>query len=144
MRLITGAILIVAASCLPGDTRVTNRFENVQEAREAGLFARGWLPDVLPAEAGPIEERHDVDTNARCSRSYLPKDTGSIVLEALSVQGFVRVAAASEAPPWDACPFTSQDIAGAKGVFSRRSDHGTEFAALDDKGAALIFWSHGS
>ncbi len=67
-HIIVAILSLALASC----TRVSGRFEDVSAAEREGFFDRGWLPDVLPIGAGPIVEVHDLDTNARCSRSGLP------------------------------------------------------------------------
>ena len=42
---------------------VTTRYRNVQEARGDQLFARGWLPDVLPPSANTIRVTNNLDLN---------------------------------------------------------------------------------
>jgi hypothetical protein len=38
-------------------------YPTAEAARHAGVVERGWLPQVLPARATEIRERHNVDTN---------------------------------------------------------------------------------
>ena len=40
-------------------------YASVAEARAAGAFQRGWLPDFLPPNATHLREVHDIDTNQR-------------------------------------------------------------------------------
>ena len=52
----------LAASCRNVDV-VTNSYATVAEARQAGAFDRGWMPQGLPAGAHDIREAHDLDSN---------------------------------------------------------------------------------
>ena len=40
-----------------------SRYSNRDEAVRDGAIARGWIPDILPADALDIREVHDIDTN---------------------------------------------------------------------------------
>lgn len=122
----------------------SNRFETVEEARGSGLFERGWLPDVLPPEAGPIEERHDLDTNAHCSRSSFPPVMTSEVVENLLAQGFVPGPINHRDLPWRTCPFNRHDIANADMRLSRKTPHGVEQVALNKGTGILLVWSAGA
>jgi hypothetical protein len=42
---------------------VTSNYATVKEARADQLFARGWLPDILPMSAHDIRVTNDVDIN---------------------------------------------------------------------------------
>lgn len=42
---------------------VTERYATIADARKAGLFERGWLPDALPSSTRDIEARNDLDLN---------------------------------------------------------------------------------
>ena len=130
---------VATASC----TRVTERFEDVSAAEREGLFQRGWLPDVLPREAGPIVEIHDLDTNARCSRSELPADSYSRVESSLRQTGFGTYRGKLPAPPFKNCPFTVKVAQRSDVVLSRTSSLEREFAALDKSSGALLFWAVG-
>ena len=76
---LTGCCLVALALFVPailgGCETKQARYETVTEARSAGLFSRGWAPDVLPKGAGPVIEAHDLDTNARCFRAALQPDS---------------------------------------------------------------------
>jgi hypothetical protein len=45
------------------DAVVTTRYETLQSARADMLFARGWLPDILPASARNIRTANNLDRN---------------------------------------------------------------------------------
>ncbi len=38
-------------------------YANYEEAKKAGAFERGWLPEYLPKSAKNIHEAHNLDTN---------------------------------------------------------------------------------
>src|SRR6476620_5555141 len=42
---------------------VTSNYATVEEARADQLFARGWLPDILPLSAHDIRVTNDVDVS---------------------------------------------------------------------------------
>jgi hypothetical protein len=47
---------------------VTERYATIEDARKAGLFQRGWLPDALPSSARNIEARNDLDLNVSAGK----------------------------------------------------------------------------
>jgi hypothetical protein len=81
------ATILIAVSTSCGETSVT-RFETVEAARRQGLFDRGWVPDVLPAAAGPLTEAHNIDTNTRCAYGQFAPLAFEAVEAALSKAGF--------------------------------------------------------
>lgn len=129
--------------CVPGDTRISNRFDNTSAAEVQGLFQRGWLPDVLPREAGPIEEVHDLDTNARCSRSEFPPRSSRDIEQALRGKGFIDYEESLPETPFRSCPFSLSDASAVDTTLARRTPFGTELAVIDERGV-LMFWSSGS
>ncbi len=79
------------------------RYADVAAARAAGLFAEGWLPDVLPDAAGPIDHARDAARPGHCARAVFPTRARAAVETALLDYGFdVTVAAL---PARDGCPF---------------------------------------
>ena len=118
-------------------------FETVAEAREAGLYTRGWAPDVLPDGAGPIGEAHDLDTNARCLTAAVPSESLATVEAALEAEGFVTVNSAADSQPEDFCPFVTADLAGTRLLHRDRGDLGIEYAALSEAGT-FYYWSAGT
>ena len=134
------AVTLCVAS-LFGCMRVEERFETVAAAREAGFFERGWLPDVLPDDAGPIFDQHDLDTNKSCSRSELPADALSEVKDALQALGFEPYESQLPEAPFRACPFSLEEVEGAALIVSRVSPRLLEFAAVSKNQGALFFWS---
>ena len=69
----------IAAVCVfllivPGDT-VTNRYTSLRDARQDGVFDKGWLPDVLPPTAFGIEVSNNLDLNVSSGEfSFDPAD----------------------------------------------------------------------
>jgi hypothetical protein len=88
VRLGAAFVLACALACDPfGESEVTT-YATLGSAQSDRLFDRGWLPEVLPADAGPIVEAHDLDTNARCSKSVFPSHASAQVSRALRALGF--------------------------------------------------------
>lgn len=54
------ALAAAAFRLAPGDV-VESRYATLQAAREDQLFARGWLPDILPASATGIRMSNNLD-----------------------------------------------------------------------------------
>jgi hypothetical protein len=59
-RLAMVALVLVSAGC---SDSVTERYATIGDARKAGLFERGWLPNALPSSTQDIEARNDLDLN---------------------------------------------------------------------------------
>lgn len=57
--------IILLAGC---SDSVTERYATIEDARKAGLFQRGWLPDALPSSARNIEARNDLDLNVSAGK----------------------------------------------------------------------------
>lgn len=53
-----------------GTDEVTNEYETLHAARQANLFERGWLPDVLPSSAQKIVTRNNLDLNTSSGSFY--------------------------------------------------------------------------
>jgi hypothetical protein len=133
--------LVVLALCGCNETE-QSRYDTVAEAREHGLFSRGWAPDVLPDNAGPIAEAHDLDTNARCLHAAFPSDSLAAVRSALFRAGFAPDnAPTTPQQPEEFCPFSKADLDGTGKPFSRRGqEQHFEHAALHENGT-LYYWS---
>jgi len=130
-------IAIVVAGC--SDTE-SNRFRSVEIARQAGIFARGWFPDVLPESAGPLREHHDRDTNARCGMARFATDDMDRVLARARTIGFVEHEGTPSAPALAWCPFTEEERRRATVLLTRDTSSGREFVGLSTAGE-LFFWS---
>jgi hypothetical protein len=66
-----GLLLIGAVAWACADTYV-GVYATLDEARQAGAIARGWVPQGLPSSTTDIREGHDVDTNARWGTFTFP------------------------------------------------------------------------
>lgn len=64
------ALVLVSAGC---SDSVTERYATIDDARNAGLFERGWLPDVLPSSTRDIEVRNDLDLNVSAGEFVLSR-----------------------------------------------------------------------
>jgi hypothetical protein len=67
--------------------------ENARESIE-----RGWLPELLPATARNIAERHDMDSNRVCSTFDLSPAESMDFQAALKARGFALARGAVEIP----------------------------------------------
>ncbi|MGV3518580.1 hypothetical protein [Luteitalea sp.] len=133
------ALTTVAAGC--GEFRIVHRYETLADARRDGVFARGWVPDILPATATALVELHDLDTNARCAGArFQPVDRSSIRSTAMAV-GFAVHEGARPAPPFRGCPFLIGNIMKADEVLRRDGSTGAEFLILTTDGQ-MHFWSN--
>ena len=130
--------MVLAASYACNEQPVT-RYATAADAKNDGLFDRGWVPAVLPDDAGPLTEAHDVDTNASCALAKFSPARFDQVLAALSRERFQRHDAAVPSPPLGGCPFDLSDFKRASTVLSRVSTSGDdEFAALDESGTFMF------
>ena len=60
--------VVVAEGAACNETKIS-RYDTIAEARADRLFERGWVPDVLPFEGGPVREIHDIDSSSRCAQA---------------------------------------------------------------------------
>ena len=54
--------LCLSPACHVPDTRPESHYPTFAAAVADGAVARGWVPDMLPADATDIREMHDLDT----------------------------------------------------------------------------------
>ncbi len=61
----TAVRIVLLTTALTGgcSDEYESRYSNTAEAVRDGAIARGWIPDILPADALDIREMHDIDTN---------------------------------------------------------------------------------
>jgi hypothetical protein len=70
-RLLGALTLFVLCAMLAACTLIeqpSSHFAHRQDAEEAEMFAKGWLPEWLPVSAKNLREKHDIDTNASILR----------------------------------------------------------------------------
>jgi hypothetical protein len=135
-------VAIVVAACSIGCSDVSvKRYKSVKDARADRLFDRGWVPDVLPDEAGPLIEAHNIDTNDVCAKAEFEPPMLDSVLSAVAMKGFQHDEGPLAPTPPRACPFRDADITKDWLRF-RKADSGgpNEFIAVD-KGGTLLYWS---
>jgi hypothetical protein len=75
MKLITFIIVLLCTSC---SDVVTDHYPTYQDAKNARLFLRGWLPDILPLTTINISTSNELDLNTsegsfEIPVKYLPK-----------------------------------------------------------------------
>lgn len=131
------AVVAVGDGC---SEKSRNQYASVGLAREAGVFARGWLPDVLPDMAGPLIEHHDLDTNARCASVSFDRDSVTVLTDRAHASGFSGYDGTPPPPSQRWCPFDESDRQRARQVLVRFTEFDREFIALTDD-AKLYFWS---
>lgn len=113
------------------------QYATLADARRAELFARGWLPDVLPEGAGPIAVARDPESSARCGRAVFPGAGRTALVEALLEFGFDAFVAEPPAPR--GCPFRPPAAGPKRRVFRNgEGDAQPAFAAVGD--GVLFFW----
>lgn len=83
--LITSAVALLLASCdlLTGDV-VTTRYDTYSDAFADSLFARGWLPQIIPESAARIVTSNNLDINTSHGEFLLPPKEAGPFLERLS------------------------------------------------------------
>ena len=57
------SLVLVSITLVGCQDTVTTTYETLTAARAGGLFARGWLPDVLPPSAHSITTSNNLDLN---------------------------------------------------------------------------------
>ena len=62
------ACLLALGALTSGCDTVRDRYDTLEDARAAGLFDRGWLPDHLPASATDIHTANNLDINTSFGR----------------------------------------------------------------------------
>jgi hypothetical protein len=135
---------LIALALFGGCETKQVRYDTVAEARNAGLFSRGWAPDVLPEGAGPIAESHNLDTNARCFRATFSPDSLEAVQSALVQEGFATDSKTTAAwpSPEEFCSFSRSDVEAGQLLYRSTEQSQYEYAAV--RGDSLLyFWSNG-
>ena len=135
---------LVALALLGGCETKQARYDTLAEARSAGLFSRGWAPDVLPEGAGPIAESHNLDTNARCFRATFSSDSLEVVRSALVKASFATDSRATAAwpSPEEFCPFSRSDVEAGRLLYRSTEQSQHAYVAVRSDGI-LYFWSNG-
>lgn len=65
--------LTLAALLLTGcDDRVVSHYTTYREAANDQLFARGWLPEIIPASSTNITTKNDLDLNRSEGEFWFP------------------------------------------------------------------------
>ncbi len=113
------------------------RFDDVAAARAAGLFADGWVPAVLPPDAGPIDSARDATRPGHCARGVFDPSARPSVESGLLDYGFD--AERDALPPRAGCPFAPPAGEGARRFRnSDGPDENDRFAVVGD-GVLWIF-----
>lgn len=113
------------------------QYATLADARRAELFARGWLPDVLPEGSGPIAIAHDPESSARCGRAVFPREGRAALVVALLEFGFDAFVV--ELPVPRGCPFRAPAPGPTRRVFQNgEGEAQPAFVALGDD--VLLFW----
>jgi hypothetical protein len=111
-------------------------YQSCAAARADELFGRGWVPDVLPTECGPIIEAHNLDTNDRCSRSKFAPEATPQVRASLEALGFTPYPGELPETPFARCPFSREQARGAATFRRPCAGHlnDFEYAAVSNSG----------
>lgn len=71
-RILLFTLLTLLAGC---SDVVTDSYPTLEDAREARLFARGWLPDILPASTERLKVSNNLDlSNSHGEFYFAPQD----------------------------------------------------------------------
>jgi hypothetical protein len=140
--LLKHALILGLCACLACTEVSTTTYKSIADARADGLFKRGWMPDVLPDDAGPLTEAHDLDTNVRCARSRIGGSVHPDLVARLHRLGFEDIEGSALGSPAGFCPFGRSDVnTAAYGLRRRNARIGDqEFAAVTRDGE-FFFWS---
>ena len=65
--LIFSLFLLLFVSC---SDVVVNHYDNYQNAKEAGLFLKGWLPNFIPTSSNNIVTNNNLDINTSDGEFY--------------------------------------------------------------------------
>jgi hypothetical protein len=141
MRSVAALVLLFTLACDRSGEFQVNTYATLGSARSDRLFERGWLPEVLPDDAGPIVEAHDLDTNARCSKSVFPAEASAQVSQALRDLGFEPFSGELPPLPFSRCPFSLETARSTESAFVNTTGAASdrEFAVVGD--SVLYFWS---
>lgn len=61
---------------------ITNSYKTYHEAKKDKLFARGWLPDILPKSTKNIISKNNLDLNISSGSFSIPvKDINKFILK---------------------------------------------------------------
>lgn len=112
-------------------------FADVAAARAAGVFAEGWLPEVLPPDAGPIESARDATRPGHCARGVFAASARASVERALLEYGFDAFRGAL--PPRSGCPFAPPEDEGAHRFRNGEGPDDSERYAVVGDGVLWVF-----
>jgi hypothetical protein len=118
----------------------SSSFANRKEALEAGMFAKGWLPEWLPASTMQLREKHDIDTSAGILRfEYTP----SVDVPPFGDRCIPTTADRVEHPRIDAFwwPETGELLA-MPALYRCRDESG--YLAIPAKSGTAYFWRTGA
>lgn len=117
-------VVLLLSGC--GDV-VTSHYATYDQAAREGLFARGWLPDVIPSSSNDIRASNNLDRNTSEGEfSFAPETMAS----------FVRLLV----------PLSRQDVADADlpAVVARREAEGYGSYALTSGSRVWVFFVNGA
>jgi hypothetical protein len=130
-------IAVLATATIGCGERVFERWETVADARQNGVFRRGWVPDILPDSATALVALYDPDTSARCASARFAATDREAIRKAANASGFVPFEGPRSGPPFRECPFLAGDISTAEEVLRRGIG---EFLIVTADGS-MHFWS---
>ena len=69
ITLIVGAIFFFYSH-----EQTSKTYKALSDAKEDGIFQRGWLPDILPLNTFSIHSKTDIDTNKSEGYFFIPEN----------------------------------------------------------------------
>jgi len=121
-RIFAIGFLPVLFGCAPSDW-VSDSYATLEEAEADGLFARGWLPDLLPASATNIRTEINLDLNVSSGEFSFKSEDASVMPERLS-----------EGLP------SSSPLSGWDGTIREYTDRGFSSWSFNDEGSTWVFF----
>jgi hypothetical protein len=86
--LLTGVLVGLALTGCRNLGVVSASYSTLQEARQAGAIARGWVPEGLPPGTRDIREAHDIDSNRRWGLFSFPVEEADYIRRMLRQEEF--------------------------------------------------------
>jgi hypothetical protein len=136
-------LLLALASCGRPSTILDASYGTMDDAKHAGAFERGWLPQWLPTTSTGIREIHDVDTNASSLLlSFSAGEAWAAPTSCVKVTGD-QVAQPRLTPSWWPTGVPSALGLGASYVYyscASSTEPLRESMAVEEKSRVLLHW----
>ncbi len=122
----------------------TEHYDTVELARADGLFDRGWMTDVFPKDAGPLDVAYDIDSNAVCAKAIVRHEDYKIVKQSIESNNYLALRTLPDEHRVVAnfCPFRAEATVLNTDLFSMIKNGRSTYFALGENGT-LYYWTDG-